>query len=67
MYFGLCVAVIVVWLWLAGGSFYAWRRQGLGGGLSLLTGLTFTGIAGLVLLFVGPYWKALYQILGQPG
>ncbi len=67
MYLGLCVAVVVVWLWLAGGSLYAWRRQGLGGSLALLTGLTWTGIAGLVLLFVGPYWHAVYQILGQPG
>ncbi|WP_428374649.1 hypothetical protein [Lichenicoccus sp.] len=67
MYFWLFVAVIVVWLWLAGGSFFGWRRGTIGGWLSSLSILVWTGAAAAVLLFVGPYWQVIYWVLLQPG
>ena len=67
MYLWLCVVVFVAWLWLTGGSFTAWRGRRLGGGLTTLSILAWTGIAALVLLFVGPYWHVVFQVAGQPG
>ena len=67
MYLWLFVAVGIVWLWLSGGSFAAWKTGKLGFWLSLLPFLAWTGIAGLVILFVGPYWRAVWEVLLQPG
>ena len=67
MYFGLCIAVVVVWLWLAGGSVYAWVERRLSGVAATLSALALTGVAGLVLLFVGPYWYVVWRVLLQPG
>ncbi len=68
MYFWLFVVVGLVWLWLVGGSWYAWRRQHrLHGGVSLIAILAWTGIAACVILFAAPYWTAVYRVLLQPG
>lgn len=66
-YFVLFVVVALAWLWLAGGTIYGWRRRGLHP-FTMFAGLAvWTGLAGVVLLFVGPYWRAVYFVLLQPG
>lgn len=67
MYFWLFAGVVVVWLWLAGGSAYGWWKGRIGGFYSGVGVLFWSGVAGAVLLFVGPYWRAIYWILLQPG
>jgi hypothetical protein len=67
MYFGWFVLIFVIWAWLTGGSIYGWREQKLGGLIALGSVVVWTGIAGLVVLFVLPYWQAVYLILFQPG
>ena len=66
-YFVLFVAVALVWAWLAGSSVYGWRQRVIGVPLAVTSLVVWTGIAGLVLLFVGPYWRAVYLVLLQPG
>lgn len=67
MYLWLWIVVGIAWLWLSGGSLVAWRRNKLGFWPSLLSVGVWTGIAGLVILFAAPYWKAVWEIFLQPG
>lgn len=67
MYFWWFVLIFVVWAWLTGGSLYGWRQHNLGGWTTLGSVVVWTGIAGLVVLFVLPYWQVVYLVLLQPG
>jgi hypothetical protein len=67
MYFGWFVLIFVIWAWLTGGSVYGWRVQKLGPVIAAGSVVVWTGIAGLIVLFVLPYWQAVYLILFQPG
>ena len=67
MYFWAFVVVGLVWLWLAGGSFYAWRQRSLPGFWSFASIAVVTGIAGAIILFALPYWVVVYRVLIQPG
>ena len=67
MYLWLFVVVGLVWLWLAGGSVYAWRQRRLHGFWSLTSFVVLTGIAAGVILFAAPYWQVVYRVLMQPG
>lgn len=67
MYLWLFIVVFVVWLWLSGGSLVAWRSRRLGGGITTMSILAWTGVAALVILFVGPYWRVVYRVAIQPG
>lgn len=67
MYFWLFVVVLFAWLWLTGGSITAWRGRKLSGAVTAVSILAWTGAAGLAILFVGPYWRVVYQVFGQPG
>ncbi len=66
-YFIFFMVVVLAWLWLASGSVYGWRRRIIGAPLAVTALVVWTGIAGLVLLFVGPYWRSVYFVLLQPG
>ncbi len=67
MYFWAFVVVGVVWLWLAGGSFYAWRQRNLHGFWSFVSIAALTGVAASVILFALPYWTVIYRVFIQPG
>lgn len=67
MYIWLFVVVGLIYLWLLGGTFAAWRSRGLRASLAVLSGLAWTGAAALSILFIGPYWKVIYLVLLQPG
>ncbi len=67
MYFWLFVVVGLPWLWLVGGSIYAWRQHHLHGFWSLTSVGVWTGIAACVILFAAPYWQVVYRVLLQPG
>ena len=67
MYLWLFIVVGLVWLWLVGGSLYAWRQHRLHGFWSLASIGACTGIAAAVILFGGPYWEVVYRVFGQPG
>ena len=67
MYFWLFVIVFVLWAWLSGGSLVAAGQRKINGLVALLAIGTWTGLALLAILFIGPYWLAVYQVLLQPG
>ena len=67
LYLPLCILVGVVWLWLAGGAIYGYRKQSFGPLMMLgSVGLVTVG-AIWVLLSVGPYGGVIYDTIGQPG
>ena len=67
MYLWLCLAVGVVWLWLAAGIVFGVVRSSFG--LLMATGAlgAVTAAAAAVLLFVGPYGMVIYRTFLQPG
>jgi hypothetical protein len=67
MYFGWFVVIVVIWGWLTGSAIYGWRERTLGVLPALGSVAVFTGIAGLIVLFVLPYWQVVYLVLLQPG
>ncbi len=67
MYWPLFLVVGLIWLWLTVSSLVGWRRDRLGGFWTFASVAVWTGLAGLALLFVGPYWYVLYCVFGQPG
>ncbi len=67
MYLWLFVVVGLIWLFLVGGSFSAWRQRQVGGFVSTLSMLFWTGAAAGVILFAAPYWSVVYRVLLQPG
>ena len=67
MYLWLFIVVFVLWAWLSGGSFLAWRRSRLNWFLALSSVGVWTGAAALAILFIGPYWQVVYSVFGQPG
>ena len=67
MYLWLVVLVAVIWLWLVGGTIYAYRRSYLNVFLALLTFIVASGAALVALLFIGPYWNVVYVTVLQPG
>ena len=67
MYLWLFIVVFVLWAWLTGGSFLAWRRSRLNWFLALGSVGVWTGAAALAILFIGPYWQVVYSVFGQPG
>ncbi|MGI4976912.1 MAG: hypothetical protein ACRYG6_08210 [Janthinobacterium lividum] len=67
MYLWLFIVVFVLWAWLTGGSFVAWKRKGLNRFLALGSVGVWTGAAALAILFIGPYWRVVYSVFGQPG
>ena len=67
MYFWLFVVVFIVWAWLSGGSVVAARERKINGLTAACAVGAWTGLAALAILFIGPYWLAVYQVLLQPG
>ncbi len=67
MYLWLFIVVLVLWAWLSGGSFLAWRRSRLHWLLALGSVGVWTTAAALAILFVGPYWQVVYSVFMQPG
>lgn len=66
MYFWLVVGVLIVWFWLACGTFYGWRRSYLGWFTALGTLGVITALALFVVLNFGPYWEVVYRTVLQP-
>ena len=67
MYLWLFVVVFVLWGWLTGGSFVAWRRNRTHWLLALGSVGVWTTAAALAILFIGPYWQVVYSVFMQPG
>jgi hypothetical protein len=67
MYFWLCAIIVVIWAWLSGGSLVAAAQRRIGAVVAWLAVGVWTGLAVLALLFIGPYWISVYQVLLQPG
>ena len=67
MYLWLWIVVGFVWAWLATSTVSGWWRDRLGGFWMLSSVAVWTGLAGLAILFVGPYWHVVYDVFIQPG
>ncbi len=67
MYFPLVITVVLVALWLAGGIVYGWWKRFFGWFVALGALGAVGGSALLIILFVGPYWKVIYDTVIQPG
>jgi hypothetical protein len=67
MFFGWFVLIFIFWAWLTGGSIYSWRENRLGILPAIGSVAVWTGIAGVIVLFVLPYWQVVYLVLLQPG
>jgi hypothetical protein len=67
MYIWLFVVVALIWAWLCGGSVIAAREGKINGFLAFCAVGAWTGLALLAILFIGPYWVSVYQVLLQPG
>ena len=67
MYFPLCLVVALLWLWLAGGALYGYRKRAYGALLMLGSIGLVTVAAVAVLLTAGPYYGVIYDTVLQPG
>ncbi len=67
MYWWLFLVVFLIWAWLSFGSVAAAREGRINGMVAFCAVGAWTGLAALAILFIGPYWLAVYQVLLQPG
>lgn len=66
MYFWLFVVVFLLWAWLTASSVMAMRRNWTNGFVATGSIAVWTGMAAAAILFIGPYWVVVYQVLLQP-